>query len=120
MWMAFLKAFLVGGALCVVAQLLLDYTSITSARILVIFVLAGVVLSFFGLYQPLVDYAGAGASVPLLGSGHALARGVKQGVEDHGFLGIFMGGITGTAGGITAAIVFGYLASLMFTAKTKE
>ena len=109
-----LKAFVVGGAICVIGQILIDYTKLTPARILTSFVVAGVVLSAFGIYKPLVDFAGAGATVPLTGFGHALAQGVKKGVEEFGLLGIFSGGLTATSTGIAAAIVFGLLMALIF------
>ena len=117
--MIFLKAFLVGGLLCVVAQLLMDLTSykITPAHILVGFVSGGAVLSAIGAYGPLVDWAGAGATVPLTGFGHLLAQGTIAGVQEKGLLGIFSGGVTATAAGITAAVVFGYLVSLLFRPK---
>ena len=108
------KAFLVGGAICVVGQILIDYTKLTPARILVGFVVLGVFLSGIGIYKPLVDFAGAGATVPLTGFGHSLAEGVRKAVDEYGFIGIFMGGLTATSAGITAAIVFGYLMSLIF------
>ena len=117
--MIFLKAFVVGGLLCVIAQLLIDYTAMTTSRILVTYVTAGVVLSALGWYQPLVDFAGAGATVPLLGFGHSLAQGALSAVRESGWMGAFTGGITATAAGITAAIVFGYAAALLFRPKTK-
>lgn len=117
--MEFVKAFVVGGLLCVIAQLLVDYTSITNAKILVLYVTAGAVLSAIGLYQPLVDFAGAGASVPLLGFGHNLAQGAIDAVRTHGWLGAFTGGLCAAAAGTTAAIVFGYLVALLFAPKTK-
>lgn len=109
----YLKAFAVGGLLCVVGQLLIDYTKLTPARILTIFVVAGVLLGALGVYQPLADWAGAGATVPLTGFGNALARGVKQAVEEKGLLGAFTGGFTAAAGGICAAMFFGYLVALV-------
>ncbi|MEW6275253.1 MAG: stage V sporulation protein AE [Bacillota bacterium] len=117
--MIFLKAFLVGGLLCVVAQLLMDLTSykVTPAHILVGFVSAGAVLSALGAYGPLVDWAGAGATVPLTGFGHLLAQGTIASVREKGLLGVFSGGVTATAAGITAAVVFGYLTSLAFRPK---
>lgn len=118
--MEYIKAFLVGGALCLLGQMLIDKTSLTPARILVGYVVLGVILSAVGVYGPLVDFAGAGASVPLTGFGHALATGVKKAVQDKGFLGILTGGLRATAGGITAAIVGGLLASLIFKAKDKS
>ena len=117
--MQYLWAFLIGGAICTVGQLLLSFTRLTSARILVLFVVAGVVLGGLGLYQPLVDFAGAGASVPLLGFGNALAKGAIEGAKEHGILGAFSGGISATAAGISAAILFGWLAALLFRPKTK-
>lgn len=118
--MDFLKAFLVGGALCLIGQILIDKTSLTPARILVSYVVAGVVLSAIGLYEPLAEFAGAGASVPLTGFGHTLAKGAKEAVNEKGFLGIFIGGLKATAGGITAAILGGLIASLLFKAKDKS
>ena len=118
--MDYLKAFLVGGAICLIAQLLIDYTKLTPAKILVSFVVLGVVLGGIGLYQPLVDFAGAGASVPLLGFGNTLAKGVREAIEESGFLGIFTGGLKATAGGITVAVVAGLLVSLIFKQKDKS
>ncbi len=117
--MQYLWAFLIGGAICTVGQLLLSFTRLTSARILVLFVVAGVVLGGLGLYQPLVDFAGAGASVPLLGFGNALAKGAIEGAKEHGILGALSGGLTATAAGISAAVLFGWLAALIFRPKTK-
>ncbi|MBR2423283.1 MAG: stage V sporulation protein AE [Oscillospiraceae bacterium] len=117
--MDYIKAFAVGGALCVIAQLLIDYTKLTPARILVGYVVMGVILGGIGIYQPLVDFAGAGASVPLLGFGNTLAKGVREAIKESGFLGIFTGGLKATAGGITAAIFAGLLVSLIFKPKDK-
>lgn len=117
--MDYLKAFLVGGSICLLAQLLIDYTKLTPAKILVSFVVLGVILGGIGIYQPLVDFAGAGASVPLLGFGNTLARGVREAVQEDGFLGILTGGLKATAGGITVAITAGLLASLLFKPKDK-
>lgn len=117
--MEYVKAFAVGGALCVIGQILIDKTKLTPARILVSYVVLGVILSAMGLYEPLVDFAGAGASVPLLGFGHTLAKGVREAVQETGFLGIFLGGLRATAGGITAAIFAGLLVSLIFKDKDK-
>ena len=117
--MQYLWAFLIGGAICTVGQLLLSFTRLTSARILVLFVVAGVVLGGLGIYQPLVDFAGAGASVPLLGFGNALAKGAIEGAKEHGILGAFSGGLNATAAGISAAVLFGWLAALLFRPKTK-
>ena len=117
--MDYLKAFLVGGGICLLAQLLIDYTKLTPAKILVSFVVLGVILGGLGIYQPLVDFAGAGASVPLLGFGNTLARGVREAVQEDGFVGILTGGLKATAGGITVAITAGLLASLIFKPKDK-
>lgn len=118
--MDYVKAFLVGGLLCLVGQILIDKTKLTPARILVSYVVIGVFLGAVGLYQPLVDFAGAGASVPLTGFGNTLAKGVREAVEEDGFLGIFTGGLRASAGGITAAILAGLVASLLFKAKDKS
>jgi len=117
--MDYLKAFLVGGLLCLIAQLLIDYTRLTPAKILVSYVVLGVVLGGVGVYQPLVDFAGAGASVPLLGFGNTLAKGVREAVDAEGFLGILTGGLKATAGGITTAITAGLIVSLLFKPKDK-
>ena len=117
--MEYLKAFLVGGGLCLLAQILIDITKLTPARILVGYVVLGVALSAFGLYEPLAKFAGAGASVPLTGFGHSIAKGVREAVVEKGFLGIFIGGLKATAGGITAAIIAGLLASFLFKPKDK-
>lgn len=113
-FLEYLKAFLVGGAFCAVGQLLIDLTKLTPARILVSYVVSGVVLGGLGVYQPLVDFAGAGATVPLTGFGNLLARGVKKAVDSDGFLGIFTGGFTASAAGITAAVLFGLIVALIF------
>ena len=118
--MEYAKAFLVGGLFCLVGQILVDKTKLTPARILVGYVVAGVLLGALGLYQPIVDFAGAGATVPLTGFGNTLAKGVKEAVQQDGFLGIFTGGLKATAGGITAAIFAGLLASILFKAKDKS
>ena len=112
-WMMILKAFAVGGLICVAGQLLIDYTKLTPARILVLFVCLGVVLTGFGVYEPLVEFAGAGATVPLTGFGYTLAKGVEEGVRESGLLGALTGGITGAAGGIAAAIFLGFLVALV-------
>ena len=117
--MLYLKAFLVGGLLCALGQLGLSLTRLTSARILVIYVTAGVVLGGLGLYEPLVNWAGAGATVPLTGFGYALSQGAKKAVAEQGLLGAFTGGVTATAGGVAAAILFGYLFALLARPKTK-
>jgi len=118
--MEYLKAFVVGGVLCVIGQILIDKTMLTPARILVSYVVAGVILSGIGLYESLVEFAGAGASVPLTGFGHTLAKGVKEAVSEKGLLGVFTGGLKSAAGGITAAITAGLLAGLIFKAKDKS
>ena len=118
--MDYLKAFIVGGLFCVAAQILIDYTKLTPARILVSYVVLGVILGGIGLYEPLLDFAGAGASVPLTGFGNTLAKGVREAVDKEGFLGIFKGGLTATAGGLTAAIFAGLLASIVFKPKDKS
>jgi stage V sporulation protein AE len=116
----YLKAFVVGGILCVIGQLLIDKTKLTPARILTGYVVTGVFLSAIGIYQPLADWAGAGATVPLTGFGHLLAKGVKKAVAEHGVLGAFTGGITAAAGGITAAIFFGFVVALVAKGKPKK
>ena len=113
MLLDYVKAFVVGGLFCVIGQILIDKTRLTPARILVSYVVAGVILGAVGLYQPLVDWAGAGASVPLTGFGNTLAAGVKKAVAEDGLIGVFTGGITAAAGGICAAVFFGYLVSLL-------
>lgn len=119
MWLMYVKAFLVGGAICAIGQLLIDKTRLTPARILVSFVVAGVLLTVVGLYEPLVQFAGAGATVPIVGFGYSLGKGVLKGITETGVMGIFTGGITAAAGGITASIVFGYLIALIFSPKAK-
>ena len=108
-----IKAFAVGGGICVIGQLLLDYTKLTPARVLVGFVTLGVLLTAIGAYEPLVKFASCGATVPLTGFGYTLAKGVQQAVNEQGFIGVITGGLTGTAGGITAAVVFGFFCSLV-------
>lgn len=117
--MIFLKAFLVGGLICVVGQLLIDFTKLTPARILVFFVVMGVVLGGLGLYQPLVDWAGAGATVPLTGFGNALAQGVKKAIEEKGALGIITGPMTAASAGITVALVSGLITSFVTKPRSK-
>lgn len=117
--MDYIKAFLIGGFLCLIGQILIDKTKLTPARILVSYVVCGVLLTAIGVYGPLVDFAGAGATVPLTGFGYCLANGVKEAVESDGILGVFTGGLKATAGGITAAIISGLLVSLIFKAKDK-
>ena len=118
--MDYIKAFAVGGMLCVIGQILIDYTKLTPARILTAYVVAGVVLGALGIYQPLVDFAGAGASIPLTGFGNTLAKGVRKAVEESGLLGIFTGGLTASAAGITAAVLFGLFIALIFKPKDKN
>ena len=118
--MDYLKAFIVGGLLCVIGQILIDKTKLTPARILVSYVVLGVFFGAIGIYKPLIDFAGAGASVPLTGFGYNLSNGVKKAVDESGLIGIFTGGIKNTAGGITAAIVSGLAASILFRAKDKS
>lgn len=120
MFMEYFKAFLVGGVLCLIGQQLIDRTKLTPARILVGYVVAGVVLSAIGLYAPLADFAGCGASVPLTGFGHLLAEGVRKAVGKDGLLGALTGGLTAASGGITAAVVFGYTAALISKPKDKS
>ena len=116
----YLKAFVVGGLFCAVGQVLIDYTKLTPARILVGYVVAGVILGALELYQPIIDFAGAGASVPLTGFGATLAKGVKDAIDESGALGILTGGLKATAAGITAAIIFGLLAGILFKPKDKS
>ena len=117
--MEYLKAFLVGGALCLLGQILIDKTKLTPARILVSYVVIGVLLGAIGIYKPLVDFAGAGATVPLTGFGYNLAKGVREAIEQDGFIGIFTGGLKASAGGITAAVLAGLIASFLFKPKDK-
>ena len=117
--MTYIWAFLIGGLLCVIGQLLIDETKLTPARILVGYVVAGVVLGALGVYPHLAELAGAGASVPLCGFGNLLTQGIREDVDAHGLLGILTGGMTSAAGGITAAMLFGLLAAILFRAKEK-
>ncbi len=119
MIMMLLKAFLVGGLICVIGQLLIDLTKLTPARILVLFVCVGVLLGGLGLYQPLVDFAGAGATVPLTGFGNALAKGVKEAVQKDGFLGVITGGFTACAAGVTVAMLSGLVVAMICKPKDK-
>jgi len=119
-WMKLFHAFWVGGLLCVVAQILIDRTKLTPARIMVTYVVAGVVLTAVGLYEPVVDFAGAGATIPIIGFGYTLAKGVEEAVNTHGLYGALIGGLTATAGGITAAVFFGYLFALLCKPKAKK
>lgn len=115
-----LYAFLVGGCICLIGQILIDKTKLTPARILVIYVTAGAILGGLGIYQYLVDFAGSGATVPLTGFGYNLAKGAKEAVDQYGFIGAFIGGTRAAAGGIAAAIFFGYIASLISKPKMKK
>ena len=118
--MEYLKAFLVGGALCAIGQIFIDKTKWTPARILTGYVVVGVFLGGLGIYEPLVEFAGAGASVPLTGFGYSLARGVRDAVDEMGLLGVLTGGLTATAAGIAAAIVFGFLAAVFARSKSSD
>ena len=117
--MEYLKAFIIGGFLCMIGQVLIDKTKLTPARILVGFVVCGVILSALGFYEPFAEFAGAGATVPLSGFGHTLAKGVRAAVAEKGILGAFTGGISAAAGGISAAIIFGFIIALFFRPKDK-
>ena len=114
-----LKAFLVGGFICMLGQILIDYIKLTPARILVTYVVSGVFLTAIGVYDPIVKFAGAGATVPLTGFGYSLGKGVVEAVNQYGFIGIFCGGLTATAAGVTAAIFFGFIMSLIFRSGDK-
>lgn len=118
--MDYIKAFLIGGLICAAVQILLDRTKLMPGRVMVLLVCIGAVLGFIGVYGPFVKFAGAGASVPLLGFGNILWKGVKEAVDKNGFLGIFLGGFKASAAGISAALIFGYLASLIFEPKMKK
>lgn len=118
--MDYIKAFLIGGILCMIGQILIDKTKLTPARILVGYVVCGVILSAIGIYKPLLDFAGAGASIPLTGFGHTLANGVNEALKEDGFLGIFTGGLKAASGGITAAIFAGLFAAFVFKPKDKS
>lgn len=117
--MIYLYAFLVGGTICTIGQILIDKTKLTPARIVVIFVVSGAVLTAIGLYEPLVKFAGTGATVPITGFGYSLVNGVRAAIDKYGFIGIFTGGLTATSGGVTAALMFGLLFSLLFNSKMK-
>lgn len=119
-WMGLLKCFVTGGIICVIGQILIDKTKLTPARILVIFVTTGAILGGLGIYKYLADFAGAGATVPLTGFGYNLAKGAIKGVKEYGLIGAFTGGVTASAGGIAAAIFFGYIASLISKPKMKK
>lgn len=119
-WISLLKCFVTGGLICVIGQILIDKTKLTPARVLVIFVTTGTILGGLGIYKYLVDFAGAGATVPLTGFGYNLAKGAIKGVKESGLIGAFTGGVTASAGGISAAIFFGYIASLISKSKMKK
>lgn len=118
--MVYIKAFIIGGLICLLCQILLEKTKMMPGRIMVLLVCLGAVLSFFGLYKPFLEFAGSGASVPLLGFGHVLMDGVKDAVDENGFLGIFQGGFKAGAVGTSAALIFGYIASLIFNPKSRS
>ena len=118
--MEYIYAFIIGGLFCIVGQILIDKTKLTPARILVSFVVIGVILGGCGLYEPLIDFAGAGATVPLTGFGYTLSKGVREAIAESGFIGVLTGGLKATAGGITAAFIVGLLVSLLFRAKDKS
>ena len=118
--MDYIKAFLIGGLICAIVQILLDRTKLMPGRIMVLLVCTGAILGFIGLYQPLQDFAGAGASVPLCGFGNLLWKGVKEVVDKKGFFGIYLGGFKASAAGISAALIFGYIASILFQPKMKK
>ncbi len=120
MWLDYLKAFLTGGAICAAGQILIDRTALTPARILTGFVVLGVMLGALGVYEPFLQWAGEGASVPLTGFGNTLAKGVKKAVEERGLLGAFTGGLSASSGGIAAAVFFGYLAAVIFKPREKK
>ncbi len=115
----YVKAFAVGGAICVIGQILIDLTKLTPARILVCFVSVGVILTVCGVYEYIVDFAGAGATVPIVGFGYTLGKGVVKGLQQSGILGVFTGGVSAAAGGIAASVIFGYIIALMFSPKAK-
>jgi len=119
-WMQLLRCFLVGGSICIIGQILIDKTKLTPARILVVFVTLGAVLGGLGIYKYLIDFAGCGATVPLTGFGANLAKGAIESVQENGLLGAFIGGVKASAGGIAAAVFFGYLASLIAKPKMKK
>ena len=117
--MAYINAFLVGGLICMIGQILIDKTKLTAARVLVLFVVLGCILGGLGVYERIVEFGGAGATIPLPGFGYALAKGVKEEIDRSGFIGILTGGLKATAAGITAAVLFGFLSSLVFNPKEK-
>lgn len=119
-WLTYLKVFAVGGLICLIGQILIIKTTITSSRILVLFVVIGAILEGCGLYEPIVNFASAGALVPITGFGRSLAKGAIDGVKENGVLGIFSGGLTATAAGICASVIFAYIFALIFSSKTKK
>ncbi|MFZ5966170.1 MAG: stage V sporulation protein AE [Bacillota bacterium] len=118
--MEYVRAFIVGGIICVIGQLLMDGTKLTPAHVLVLFVTSGVILTAFGIYEPIVEFGGAGATVPLPGFGYALAKGAIKATKESGVIGAFTGGVQATAGGVAGAIFFGYLMAIFFSSKTKK
>ncbi|SDZ15526.1 stage V sporulation protein AE [Proteiniborus ethanoligenes] len=118
--MDFIRAFIVGGTICVVGQIIMDTTKLTPAHVLVLFVTSGAILTAIGIYEPIVNFGGAGATVPLPGFGYALAKGAIEQVQKDGIIGAFTGGINATAGGVAAAVFFGYIMAVIFTPKTKQ
>ncbi|MBO3445805.1 stage V sporulation protein AE [Faecalimicrobium sp. JNUCC 81] len=119
MLMDYLKVFLVGGTICLIAQIMMDYFKMQTPYVMVTYVTSGVILTFLGIYEPIVNFGGSGATVPIIGFGYSLAKGVMKAIESDGFLGIFTGGTIATAGGIAAAIFFGYIMAVVFTPKAK-
>ncbi|HBI90949.1 MAG: stage V sporulation protein AE [Terrisporobacter othiniensis] len=119
MLLDYIKVFIVGGLICVIAQIMMDYFKMQTPYVMVTYVSLGAILTFLGVYEPIVNFGGSGATVPIIGFGYSLAKGVMKGIETDGFLGIFTGGITATAGGVAAAIFFGYIISVIFNPKTK-
>lgn len=115
-----INAFWVGGLFCVIAQILIDKTKLTPARIMVLYVVSGAVLTLIGVYQPIIDFAGTGATVPIIGFGYSLAKGAMKAIDENGIIGVITGGLTATAGGISAAIFFGYFCALLFKTKGKK
>ena len=120
MLLTYIKVFIVGGIICLIAQIMMDYFKMQTPYVMVTYVSLGAVLTFLGLYEPIVKFGEAGATVPIIGFGYSLAKGVIKGIESDGFLGIFTGGITATAGGVAAAIFFGYIISVIFNPKAKH
>lgn len=119
MLMDYVKVFFVGGIICLIAQVMMDYFKMQTPYVMVTYVTTGVILTFLGIYEPIVDFGGSGATVPIIGFGYSLAKGVMKSIQTDGFLGIFLGGTTATAGGIAGAIFFGYLMAVIFTPKAK-